>query len=144
MSGRKEVTSRTLKTLLAVAAGVVLFLVGSAATNFSTWPWTGSREVTDGAYLGFEVGQTKEEAFNNAIQQQQGTAITALRLLDAPPTSYREMFKGFDLQPSDLHRVLPFDQWYIAIADRNAWLEVTFENGRVVRIVEKTYRGPTV
>jgi hypothetical protein len=133
-----------LKTLLSVAAAIALLMTYSAATNFSHWPWTSSREISDGQALGFAVGQTKEAAFRNAIDQQQGERITALRLLDAPPTTYDEKFKGFDLKPEDLQRVLPFDRWYVAISDRNAWLELTFEDGRIARIVEKRYRGPTV
>lgn len=133
-----------LKILISVAAGIVILLTCSAATNFSHWPWTTSREIRDGQVLGFAIGQTKEVAFTNAINQQRDARIAALRLLDAPPTTYDEKFKGFDLKPEDLDRVLPFDRWYVAIKDRNAWLELTFEDGRIARIVEKTYRGPTV
>ena len=80
----------------------------------------------------------------NAIEQQHGATIVVLRFLDAPPTTYAKMFKGFDLTPDDLRSALLYDRWYVAIAGRNAWLELTFEDGHVARLVEKTYRGPTV
>jgi len=133
-----------LKTAVSIVAAIAILLTYSAATNFSHWPWTSSREIRQGQVLGFAIGQTKEAAFRNAIDQQHDATITALRLLDAPPTTYDEKFKGFDLKPEDLHRVLPFDRWYVAISGRNAWLELTFEHDRIARIVEKTYRGPTV
>ena len=133
-----------MKILLSTVAVIALFLGWSAATSFSSWPWTTSREVRAGPVLGFEIGQTKPVAFANAIAQQKGAAIAGLRLLDAPSASYDDKFKGLDLEPSDLPRVLPSDSWYVPISHRNAWLELTFEGGRISRIVEKTYRGPTV
>jgi hypothetical protein len=128
--------------LAAMAIGLATFLTCSASLDFANWPWTASQEMRDGV-LGFEAGQTKKEALANAIERQRDNEIAALRLLDGPPATYKEKFKGFDLQPSDIEELSESDEWHVAISGRNAWLEVTFDGDRLARIVKKTYRGPT-
>lgn len=122
---------------------VLCFLLYSLVMTFSNWPWTTTESHESGTVMGFEIGSSKLSSFENAITLQQQGQVLALELLDAPPTTYDEKFKGTDLARTDFDRVSTSNSWHVGLSGVNAWLILTFEGDRLARVERKDYRGPT-
>jgi hypothetical protein len=130
----------TSAAAFALAAG---FLAYSVSVTFRNWPWTVTETWTSGGTLGFEVGESKLEAFRRAIAAQRERRIEVLWLVDAPPAVHAERFQGRDLRDEHWERVRGSDHWKLSLAGENAWLLLEFEADHLVSITRQRYRGPT-
>ena len=122
---------------------VFAFLGYSAVVTFSNWPWTKTGTFTSGALMGFEIGSSKLQCFQNAIALEREGRTQSLSLLDAEPTTYARKFKGTDLTDVDFGAARVSDFWKVGLAGENAWLLLFFEDEVLARIERKDYRGPT-
>ncbi|HGY92294.1 MAG TPA: hypothetical protein ENK43_14080 [Planctomycetes bacterium] len=121
----------------------VAFLTYSGAVTFANWPWTKTEAHTSGVVMGFEIGASKSSCFQHAVALQGQGEIRALDLVDAEPGTYDERFNGTNLTREDFDRARLSNVWRLDLVGVNAWLLLTFEGDRLVRLERKDYRGPT-
>lgn len=124
-----------------VAAAV--FLAFSVVVTFTNWPWTTTERFTHGGVEGFEIGTSKKECFDRARQARREGTIRSLGLLDEPPMTYDEKYRGDEIELGDFDRVNASNQWHVALSRVNAWLVLDFHEDHLVSIEKKIYRGPT-
>lgn len=125
----------------ASAALVVVLLLLTFV--FEDWPQRTIVHRT-GSVLGLEVGMSKEASFAAASDAQQESRATVLELMDEPPSTHAERFRGDPIVAGDLRRVTSSNQWYLGLPDRNAWLVIYFVDGHIDRIEEHEWTGPTL
>lgn len=144
MNGSNKVSAKRLLTgggmLFATALGFVIY---SGAVSFSNWPWTTTQSFTSGEVLGFQIGSTKEDCFQNAIRLERNGHARGLNLVDADVGTYEERFDGTELQFDDFTRVRLSNTWHLALTGENGWLLLEFDRERLRRISKRRYRGPT-
>src|SRR5262245_4243838 len=128
---------RVLVGLAGLCALVACFLFYSLVVTFSNWPWTTTERHESGTVMGFEIGASKLSSFENAIALQQQNQILALEIMDAPPSTYDERFKGTSLTTADFERVRSSNAWHVGLSGVNAWLILIFEGDRLARIERK-------
>jgi hypothetical protein len=117
-------------------------LVLAAAFIFvSCWQSTDVHQ--SGQVLDFAIGASKRQAFDAAIRNQKEGRILNLELIDDSPTTYDEKYKGTPIAPADFQRVASSDHWHIALPDCNCWLRLVFRDGKLDRIDEGEWKGPT-
>jgi len=141
-----ESSGTTRNVVVGVGSAIVLaaaFLIYSGAVTFSNWPWTKTETHTSGTLMGFGIGASKLECFQQAIALEKQGEIRALQLVDAEPATYDERFKGTGLTQADYERVRSSNVWRLGLVGTNAWLVLTFDDDHLVQVERNDYRGPT-
>ena len=134
---------RVILSTLAAVLAVILFFFYSLNVSFSNWPWTRRQVVSHGAYLDFQIGDSKEEVLKQAIVNQQAERVSGLYLLDQAPVPYKKQFRGIDLSMEDVTKVSVSNLWHTSIEGKNAWIHLSFEQDKLATIVVHHYYGPT-
>ena len=119
--------------------GIAIILV---AVIFNDWP---EKQVTheESKVLDFKIGMSKVDAFQFAIESQHNNDITNLELMDAPPTTYNEKYKGDPINPEDFNSISFSNEWHLGIPNKNAWLTLHFKDETLIKIIEHEWTGPT-
>ena len=133
---------KALQLLVAAFIAGVVFIIVSIGTTFKYWPWTVTNEFRTGAHYGFKIGEPIENVLSTAIQLQKNKSLGTLYTLKTGVIS-SEQYVGNPADMLDLERVSKYDQWFINYEGCNCWLVLKFQQGNLIQITHKLYRGPT-
>ena len=134
---RESVMGPTPTMLVRVCISLVL------ATTLLLGCWENRRVHEAGLVEGFEIGESKRDAFDQAIQKQKAGQIRALSLLGLPATTSAERYSGDPILPEDFERVSSSDEWHLGRPECNCWFLLVFRDGRLSRVEEHEWTGPT-
>ena len=104
--------------------------------------WEKSKAFDDGTHYGFTVGESKRSCFDFVREAQTAGRVSALGLLDQPPGTYAERYKGYPVYPEDFARVEKVDRWKVGLTECNCWLVLSFEGDTLSRIEWFEWTGP--
>jgi hypothetical protein len=132
-----SVIRQTPAMLVRVCVALVLL------TSLLVGCWENLRVHESGIVEGFEVGASKAEVFDLAIQKQRAGQLRALSPLGLPPTTSAERYSGNPILPGDFEHVAVSDKWHLGRPECNCWFVLVFQENRLSRIEEHEWTGPT-